>query len=75
MNLHEGCGRAKLFWLTAAADAATLKGMIEFKDEGNKKGSSGGFVEAVCRYNAKLFLVSLTEYVLRIICIGNSFKF
>ncbi len=49
VNLHEGCGRAKLFWLTAAADAATLKGMIEFKDEGNKKGSSGGFVEAVCR--------------------------
>ena len=53
MNLHEGCGRAKLFWLTAAADAATLKGMIEFKEEGNKKGSAG-FVEAVCRYKALL---------------------
>ena len=25
VNLHEGCGRTKLFWLTAAADSATLK--------------------------------------------------
>ena len=25
VNLHEGCGRTKLFWLTAATDANTLK--------------------------------------------------
>jgi E3 ubiquitin-protein ligase MYCBP2 len=50
VNLHEGCGRAKLFWLTAAADSATLKGMIEFKDEGGAKKGGSGFVEAVCRY-------------------------
>ena len=31
MNLHEGCGRIKLFWLMALADANTLKAVVEFK--------------------------------------------
>jgi len=48
VNLHEGCGRTKLFWLTAVADAATLKGMIEFREETGRKRSSTS--TAVCRY-------------------------
>ena len=32
-NKPEGCGRTKLFLLTAAADSATLKVMIEFREE------------------------------------------
>ena len=49
VNLHEGCGRTKLFWLTAVADAATLKGMIEFREEsGRSTGSSAS--TAQCRY-------------------------
>ena len=35
VDLHEGCGRMKLFWLMALADAKTLKAMVEFR-EGNK---------------------------------------
>ena len=31
VNLHEGCGRIKLFWLMALADANTLKAIVEFK--------------------------------------------
>jgi len=48
VNLHEGCGRTKLFWLTAAADSATLKGMIEFREENSRKRSSTS--TAVCKY-------------------------
>merc|ERR1712012_1312171 len=40
VNLHEGCGRTKLFWLTAAADSATLKGMIEFREDSSRKKST-----------------------------------
>ena len=32
MDLHEGCGRIKLYWTMALADSRTLKGMVEFKD-------------------------------------------
>ena len=48
VNLHEGCGRTKLFWLTAAADSGTLKGMIEFREDSTKKKSSSSTV--TCRY-------------------------
>ena len=51
VNLHEGCGRTKLFWLTAAADSATLKGMIEFREDGSKKkASAGGASTNTCKY-------------------------
>ena len=51
MNLHEGCGRTKLFWLTAAADSGTLKGMIEFREDTTRKKSlAGSSSAAVCRY-------------------------
>ena len=32
VDLHEGCGRTKLFWLLALADSLTLKAMVEFRD-------------------------------------------
>lgn len=32
VELHEGCGRTKLFWLLALADSRTLKAIIEFRD-------------------------------------------
>ena len=31
VDLHEGCGRVKLFWVMAVADSKTLKAMVEFK--------------------------------------------
>ncbi|KAF0289803.1 E3 ubiquitin-protein ligase MYCBP2 [Amphibalanus amphitrite] len=30
VDLHEGCGRLKLFWLMALSDAPSLKSMVEF---------------------------------------------
>lgn len=40
VELHEGCGRTKLFWLLALADSRTLKAIIEFRD-GNLSAISG----------------------------------
>ncbi|KAI1288150.1 E3 ubiquitin-protein ligase MYCBP2 [Halotydeus destructor] len=36
VDLHEGCGRTKLFWLMALADSKTLKAMVEFRGENNR---------------------------------------
>uniref|UniRef100_UPI00358FE14E E3 ubiquitin-protein ligase MYCBP2-like isoform X1 n=1 Tax=Myxine glutinosa TaxID=7769 RepID=UPI00358FE14E len=50
VDLHEGCGRTKLFWLMALADSKTLKAMVEFRDRGTGgKAVSGGLTEA-CRF-------------------------
>jgi RCR-type E3 ubiquitin transferase len=35
VELHETCGRIKLFWLLALADRKTLKGIVEFRDGHN----------------------------------------
>lgn len=40
VELHEGCGRTKLFWLLALTDSRTLKAIIEFRD-GNISAISG----------------------------------
>ena len=32
VDLHEGCGRSKLFWVMTLADSKTLKAMVEFKE-------------------------------------------
>ncbi len=32
VDLHEGCGRIKLFWVMALADSKTLKAMVEFRE-------------------------------------------
>ena len=42
VDLNEGCGRTKLFWVMVLADSRTLKAMVEFKDTGGKE---HGFVE------------------------------
>nr|XP_022909947.1 E3 ubiquitin-protein ligase MYCBP2 isoform X2 [Onthophagus taurus] len=34
VDLHEGCGRMKLFWLLALADARTLKALVEYREGG-----------------------------------------
>ena len=37
VELHEGCGRIKLYWTMALADFCTLKGMVEFREAGSGK--------------------------------------
>lgn len=36
VDLHEGCGRTKLFWLMALADSKTMKAMVEFREHTGK---------------------------------------
>jgi E3 ubiquitin-protein ligase MYCBP2 len=36
VDLHEGCGRTKLFWVMALADSKTLKAMVEFRGENTR---------------------------------------
>ena len=44
VELHEGCGRIKLYWTMALADYRTLKGMIEFRETGSGEGRARGRV-------------------------------
>lgn len=37
VDLHEGCGRTKLFWLMALADSKTMKAMVEFREHTGKE--------------------------------------
>lgn len=48
MDLHEGCGRAKLFWLMSLADSRTLKAKVEFRGENiqSRRQQSGQLVHA-----------------------------
>ena len=39
VDLHEGCGRTKLFWVMALADSQTLKAMVEFREGGGAAGA------------------------------------
>lgn len=48
VELHEGCGRTKLFWLLALADARTLKALVEFRDGGTRTRIAGA--SGVCRF-------------------------
>ncbi|XP_011315230.1 E3 ubiquitin-protein ligase MYCBP2 isoform X2 [Fopius arisanus] len=48
VDLHEGCGRTKLFWILALADSRTLKALIEFRDGAPRK--SVGATSGVCRF-------------------------
>lgn len=40
VDLHEGCGRTKLFWLMALADSKTMKAMVEFREHTGKRSLS-----------------------------------
>lgn len=48
VELHEGCGRTKLFWLLALADARTLKALIEYREGGTRTRGAGA--TGVCRF-------------------------
>ncbi|XP_060534839.1 E3 ubiquitin-protein ligase MYCBP2 isoform X2 [Cylas formicarius] len=48
VELHEGCGRTKLFWLLALADSRTLKALVEFR-EGSTRTKAAG-ITGVCRF-------------------------
>ncbi|KAL1432940.1 hypothetical protein MTO96_001928 [Rhipicephalus appendiculatus] len=49
VDLHEGCGRTKLFWVMALADSKTLKAMVEFRE--NSRGKSTSVPTAgICRF-------------------------
>ncbi|XP_066092496.1 E3 ubiquitin-protein ligase MYCBP2 isoform X10 [Saccopteryx bilineata] len=47
VDLHEGCGRTKLFWLMALADSKTMKAMVEFREHTGKPTSSSS---EACRF-------------------------
>ncbi|XP_043928839.1 E3 ubiquitin-protein ligase MYCBP2 [Protopterus annectens] len=47
VDLHEGCGRTKLFWLMALADSKTMKAMVEFREHSGKPTSS---TSEACRF-------------------------
>ena len=40
VDLHEGCGRVKFYWLLALADAKTLKAVVEFRHSQHPTSSS-----------------------------------
>lgn len=48
VDLHEGCGRTKLFWILALADSHTLKALVEFRDGSPRK--PVGIISGVCRF-------------------------
>ncbi|XP_076245488.1 MYC binding protein highwire [Calliopsis andreniformis] len=48
VDLHEGCGRTKLFWVLALADSRTLKALVEFRDGSSRK--SVGATSGMCRF-------------------------
>lgn len=53
VDLHEGCGRTKLFWLLALADKATLQALVEFRDVASNPADMS-VAPAMARTNAQL---------------------
>lgn len=50
VDLHEGCGRTKLFWALLLADSCTLKAMVEFREGTRTSTKVPGVVSGVCRF-------------------------
>lgn len=51
VDLHEGCGRTKLFWIMALADSKTLKAMVEFREgKGKSAATPGKAGPGTCRF-------------------------
>ena len=43
VELHEGCGRMKLFWIFLLVERRTLKAVVEFRNSNKEaSGSKGG---------------------------------
>lgn len=40
VDVHEGCGRVKLFWILALSDARNLKSLVEFRHGSATGGTS-----------------------------------
>lgn len=59
VDLHEGCGRTKLFWLLALADKATLQALVEFRDTTS---ISTDLSMPVARINVQLARVGVCRY-------------
>lgn len=59
VDLHEGCGRTKLFWLLALADKATLQALVEFRDTTS---NSADLSVPVIRSNVQLARVGVCRY-------------
>ena len=53
VDLHEGCGRIKLFWVMCLADSKTLKAMVEFRE-----GTKGGLVGLMGVFRAVITVTS-----------------
>jgi len=47
VDLHEGCGRIKLFWVMSLVDSRTLKAVVEFREG---KCASAGQGPGTCRF-------------------------
>ena len=41
VDVHEGCGRVKLFWILALSDARNLKSLVEFRNGATASSSAG----------------------------------
>lgn len=52
VDVHEGCGRIKLFWLLALVDSNTFKGVVEFRENSRLTGtySRSGIANEMCRF-------------------------
>ena len=55
MNLYEGCGRVKLFWLLALVDSNSFKGVVEFREKNKfvNEAKSSGLLKGICRFCGK----------------------
>lgn len=61
MDLHEACGRTKLYWLMALSDSRTLKAIVEFRDATRAKISGPAMAGGgVCRFCGSSSSVRLT---------------
>nr|CAB3264102.1 E3 ubiquitin-protein ligase MYCBP2 [Phallusia mammillata] len=68
VDLHEGCGRIKLFWFKALADSNTLKAMVEFK--GRSTGQMQLVATDACRFCGNA--CDNTQLVLSNVCSDKS---
>lgn len=60
VDLHEGCGRTKLFWLMALADSKTMKAMVEFREHtGNCRGCRDLFLFVAIELPPELHSISV----------------
>lgn len=62
VDLHEGCGRTKLFWLLALADKATLQALVEFRDTARSHAADLVAVPVARASHAQIARVGVCRY-------------